>query len=58
MADHRVVLRLNQQQMELVQKTVARGEAADPSALVTRALKEFSARHLPNDKAAKNRKKS
>jgi Arc/MetJ-type ribon-helix-helix transcriptional regulator len=59
MADHRVVLRLNQQQMELVEKTVARGEAANTGELVRRALKEFSARHLPKGeaKAAKVRKK-
>ena len=47
MADHRVVLRLNQQQMELVKKTVARGEAADRAQLVRRALNEFAARHQP-----------
>lgn len=45
MPGKRVVLRLNQQQLELIDKTIARGEAADRAALVRRALAEFAARH-------------
>ena len=52
MADRRVILRLNQQQTELFDKTVARGEASDRVALIRRALKEFAARHRPAKSAA------
>ena len=45
MPGKRVVLKLNQQQLELIDKTVARGEAEDRAALVRRALSEFAARH-------------
>ena len=37
-----VVLKLNQQQLELIDRTVARGEAADRAALVRRALREVA----------------
>jgi Arc/MetJ-type ribon-helix-helix transcriptional regulator len=37
----RIKLRLNQQQLELIDKTVKEGEAADRAELVRRALKEF-----------------
>jgi hypothetical protein len=47
MTDRRIVLRLNQQQIQLVRRTVERGEAADPVQLVRRALKEFAAAHPP-----------
>jgi Arc/MetJ-type ribon-helix-helix transcriptional regulator len=39
-----VVLRLNQQQLELIDRTIARGEASDRVALVRRALRELAAR--------------
>jgi hypothetical protein len=45
MTDTRVVLRLNQQQLELIDKTIARGEAKDRPQLVRRALNEFAVRH-------------
>jgi len=45
MATNRVVLQLNQQQTELLDKTVARGEATDRLALIRRALKEYAERH-------------
>ena len=45
MTDRRVTLRLNQHQTELLDKTVARGEAADLQALVRRALREFAKGH-------------
>jgi hypothetical protein len=44
MTETRVVLRLNQQQIELIDKTIARGEATDRAQLARRALKEFVAR--------------
>jgi len=40
-----VVLKLNQQQLELLDKTVARGAAPDRIALIRRALREYAARH-------------
>lgn len=40
MSQHTVTLRLNQQQLELIDRTVARGAAADRVALVRRALLE------------------
>jgi Arc/MetJ-type ribon-helix-helix transcriptional regulator len=57
MPGKRVVLKLNQQQLELIDKTVARGEAADRAALVRRALAEFSARHQPKSAGAPRTKK-
>jgi Arc/MetJ-type ribon-helix-helix transcriptional regulator len=46
MADETVVtLRLNQQQLELVDRTVARGIAPDRVALVRLALREYAAAH-------------
>ena len=52
MDGHKVVLQLNQQQMELVDKTVARGEAEDRAALILRALREYAAAHGKNAKGA------
>ena len=46
MADETVVtLKLNQQQLELVDRTVARGIAPDRVALVRLALREYAAAH-------------
>jgi Arc/MetJ-type ribon-helix-helix transcriptional regulator len=56
MSERRVVLKLNQQQRELVDKTVTRGEAADRQALVKRALREFAARHKPVEASAGGKK--
>lgn len=44
MPEHVVVLKLNQQQLELLDRTVARGVAADRAALVRLALREYAAR--------------
>lgn len=53
MAEHKVVLRLNQQQLELIDRTVARGEAKDRADLVRRALREYAAAHeLKGEKAS------
>jgi Arc/MetJ-type ribon-helix-helix transcriptional regulator len=38
-----VTLRLNQQQLELMDRTIARGVAADRDALVHLALREYAA---------------
>lgn len=47
MAQHEIVVVINQQQAELLDKTIARGHAADRPALIKRALHEFAATHLP-----------
>ena len=47
MAAHVVILRLNQQQLELIDNTVARGEARDRESLVRRALREHAEKHSP-----------
>jgi hypothetical protein len=44
---HRVIMKLNQQQLELIDRTIARGAAPDRIALVRLALKQYAARHLP-----------
>jgi hypothetical protein len=41
-----VTLKLNQQQLELIDRTVARGIAPDRAALVRLALHEYAAAHL------------
>jgi hypothetical protein len=38
-----VVLKLNPQQLELLDKTIARGAAPDREALIRRALREYAA---------------
>jgi Arc/MetJ-type ribon-helix-helix transcriptional regulator len=40
-----IVLKLNQQQLELIDRTVARGAAPDRAALVRLALREYAERH-------------
>jgi metal-responsive CopG/Arc/MetJ family transcriptional regulator len=48
-----VVLKLNQQQIELLDKTIARGAAPDRVALIRRALREYALKHgTPQGKAA------
>ena len=47
MATHTVTLKLNQQQLELIDRTVARGEAEDRQSLVRRALREYAEAHAP-----------
>ena len=44
MARKTVVIKLNQQQVELLDRTVAQGAAADRVALVRKALREYAAR--------------
>jgi len=47
MATRIVQMALNQQQLELIDRTVATGVAADRAALVRHALRRYAARHLP-----------
>ncbi len=44
-AGHRVVLQLNQQQLELIDRTIAEGAARDRAELVRLALREYAAAH-------------
>jgi metal-responsive CopG/Arc/MetJ family transcriptional regulator len=44
MAGRTVVVRLNQQQLELIDRTIKRCEAADRIALIRRALREQAAK--------------
>ena len=45
MAERTVRLRLNQQQLELIDKTVKAGEALSRAELIRRALREYAASH-------------
>jgi hypothetical protein len=49
-AGHKVILKLNQQQTELVERTIATGAAEDIGALCQRALREYAARHATEPK--------
>ena len=42
MQDHTVVLKLNQQQQELLQRTVEKGLATDKAELVRLAVREYA----------------
>lgn len=44
-----VILKLNQQQLELVDRTIARGVAPDRAALIRLALREYAAMHAGHD---------
>ena len=48
MGEHKIILRLNQQQLELIHNTVEKGEAQSSEALIQRALREYSATHKPS----------
>jgi Arc/MetJ-type ribon-helix-helix transcriptional regulator len=48
-----VTLKLNQQQLELIDRTIALGAAPDREALIRRALREYAARHAPRAQAPK-----
>lgn len=45
MAGRTIVLKLNQQQLELLDRTVAKGAAADRATLIKRAVREYGERH-------------
>jgi Arc/MetJ-type ribon-helix-helix transcriptional regulator len=44
MAGRTVVVRLNQQQLELLDRTIGRGEATDRISLIRKALREQAAK--------------
>lgn len=46
-----VLLRLNQQQLELIDRTLAKGIAPDRVSLIRLALREYAARHSGKDRA-------
>jgi hypothetical protein len=55
MAETVITLRLNQQQLELLDRTIAQGVAPDRVSLVRLALREYAAAHKPDaiEKAAR-----
>jgi Arc/MetJ-type ribon-helix-helix transcriptional regulator len=54
MAETVIKLRLNQQQLELMDRTIARGVAPDRVALVRLALREYAAARKTETKAKPN----
>jgi metal-responsive CopG/Arc/MetJ family transcriptional regulator len=54
MAETTVRLRLNQQQLELIDNSVKAGESSSREDLIRRALREFAAAHLPSVANRKN----
>jgi Arc/MetJ-type ribon-helix-helix transcriptional regulator len=47
MTETTVRLRLNQQQLELIDNSIKAGESGSREELIRRALREFAAAHLP-----------
>lgn len=47
MTETSVRLRLNQQQLELIDNSIKAGESDSREELIRRALREFAATHLP-----------
>jgi hypothetical protein len=54
MAENVIKLQLNQQQLELLDRTIARGVAADRAALVRLAIREYAAARKAEAKAKPN----
>jgi hypothetical protein len=54
LADNVIKLRLNQQQLELMDRTIANGVAPDRVALVRLALREYAAARQAEAKARPN----
>ena len=54
MTDTTVRVRLNQQQLELIDNSIKAGESGSREELVRRALREFAAAHLPSVANRKN----
>jgi metal-responsive CopG/Arc/MetJ family transcriptional regulator len=48
MTEQQVTILLNQQQLELIDRTIARGISPDRESLVRRALREYAAKHPPH----------
>ena len=54
MAENVIKLQLNQQQLELIDRTIARGAAPDLAALVRLAIREYAAARKAETKAKAN----
>jgi hypothetical protein len=54
MAETVIRLRLNQQQLELMDRTIARGVAPDREALVRLAISEYAGAHRAETRAKPN----
>jgi metal-responsive CopG/Arc/MetJ family transcriptional regulator len=54
MAENVIKLQLNQQQLELLDRTISRGVAADRAALVRLAIREYAAARKAETKAKPN----
>ena len=54
MAENVIKLQLNQQQLELLDRTIARGVAADRAALVRLAIREYAAARKAETSAKPN----
>ena len=54
MAENVIKLQLNQQQLELLDRTIARGVAADRPALVRLAIREYAAARKAEAEAKPN----
>jgi Arc/MetJ-type ribon-helix-helix transcriptional regulator len=54
MAENVIKLQLNQQQLELIDRTIARGVAPDRVALVRLAIREYAAARKAETKAKAN----
>jgi Arc/MetJ-type ribon-helix-helix transcriptional regulator len=54
MAENVIKLQLNQQQLELIDRTIARGVAPDRAALVRLAIREYAAARKAETKAKAN----
>jgi hypothetical protein len=54
MAENVIKLQLNQQQLELLDRTIARGVAADRAALVRLAIREYAAARAAETTAKPN----
>ena len=54
MAENVIKLQLNQQQLELMDRTIARGVAADRAALVRLAIREYAAARKAETSAKPN----
>jgi len=52
MAERVVTLKLNQQQLELIDRTIARGVAPDRAALIRLALREYASKRAPSPKGS------
>jgi Arc/MetJ-type ribon-helix-helix transcriptional regulator len=54
MAENEIKLHLNQQQLELMDRTIARGVAPDRAALVRLAIREYAAARKAETQATSN----